>query len=179
MNSLLIKNPGLLTTVQDLGRQGYGPVGVSASGAADPIAIRLGNRLVGNSENAAAIEMTLLGGEFEFGQDAVVAVTDSDFGATLNGVNAPAYESVQVKGGQSIKFGPTRAGARCYLCVGGGICVPGVLGSRSTHLLSGLGGLEGRALRKGDVLPIGSAASKFVHRVIVLLLMMRRPPRKV
>lgn len=179
MNSLLVKNPGLLTTVQDLGRRGFGPIGVSLSGAADPIAIRLGNRLVGNPETFAALEMTLLGGEFEFVQDAVVAITGADFGATSNGADVPMHKSVCVKGGQSVKFGPTRTGARCCLCVAGGIQVPEVLRSRSTHLLSGLGGYEGRALRKGDVLPIGPAGSKFVRRVAAEKFLARLAPGKI
>jgi len=178
MNSLLVKNPGLLTTVQDLGRQGFGPIGVSASGAADRIAICLGNRLVGNPENAAALEMTLLGGEFEFAQEAVVVATGSDFNATLDGFSIAMNESLQVKAGESIKFGPTRSGARCYLCMSGGICVPRVLGSRSTHLLSGLGGFEGRALRKGDVLPVGPFGGKFVHRLIAERFLTRLALRK-
>ena len=161
MNALLVNSPGLLTTVQDLGREGFGVLGVSASGAADPVALRIGNRLVGNDEHAAALEMTLLGGEFQFSDAVVVAVTGSDFGASIDGTSLPLYAAVQVRPAQSIKFGPTRSGARCYLCVAGGIDVPEFLGSHSTHLLSGLGGFEGRALRKSDRVPIGKPRSGF------------------
>jgi len=158
--------PGLLTTVQDLGREGYGPIGVSPSGAADAIALRLGNRLVGNPEGAAALEMTLLGGVFLFPEGAVVALTGADFDPSLNGTAIPMWTSIQVRPGQKLQTGPTRAGARSYLCVQGGIEVNLFLGSSSTHLLSGLGGHQGRALRKGDMLKIGSANGAFVKRTV-------------
>ena len=157
MSAIEVLAPGLLTTVQDLGREGFGPMGVSPSGAADPIALRIGNRLVGNAEGAAGLEMTLLGGSFLFPEPAVAALTGSDFGATLDNAAIPPWTSFAVKAGLALKLGPTRSGARCYLCVRGGIAVEPFLGSASTHLLSGLGGHQGRALRKGDVLKIGNA----------------------
>jgi antagonist of KipI len=157
MSAIQVQAPGLLTTVQDLGREGFGPIGVSPSGAADPIALRIGNRLVGNAEGAAALEMTLLGGTFAFPEGAVLALTGSDFGAAVNEKPVEPWTSFEVGLGGVLRLGPTRSGARCYLCVRGGIAVKDFLGSGSTHLLSGLGGLEGRALRKGDVLQIGEA----------------------
>lgn len=157
MSAIEVLSPGLLTTVQDLGREGFGPMGVSPSGAADPIALRIGNRLVGNSEGAAGLEMTLLGGAFQFHAACVVAVTGSDFGSMLDGTVVPLWQSCEVQPGQTLRLGTTRSGARCYLCVHGGIQVKPFLGSASTHLLSRLGGHEGRALRKGDVLKIGHA----------------------
>jgi len=166
MRTIHVEAPGLLTTVQDLGRPGYGTLGVSASGAADAIALRLGNRLVGNSENAAALEMTLLGGAFSFSDRMVVALTGSDFGATLDGHAVPLWTALNVAPGQKLQVGSTRSSARCYLCVQGGITVKMFLGSASTHLLSGLGGLQGRALRKGDVLSVGPASSEFSHKRI-------------
>ena len=155
MNSLSVLSPGLLTTVQDLGREGFGTIGVSASGAADVLALRVGNKLLGNPESAAGLEMTLLGGAFQFSGNTQIAITGSDFGAILDGQAVALNTVLQVASGQTLQFGPTKAGARTYLCVRGGIDVPPVLGSRSTHLLSSLGGLEGRALRKGDILGIG------------------------
>ncbi len=152
MSVIEVRAPGMLTTVQDLGREGFGPMGVSASGAADPVALRIGNRLVDNAEGAAGLEMTLLGGTFIFPERAVVALTGVDFGATLDDQPVELWSSAEVQPGQTLRLGPTRAGARCYLCVRGGIDVKLFLGSASTHLLSGLGGIEGRALRKGDVL---------------------------
>lgn len=158
MSAIEVLAPGLLTTVQDLGREGYGPLGVSPSGAADPVSLRIGNRLVGNAEGAAGLEMTLLGGTFAFPDGAVAALTGSDFGAALDNALIVPWTSFEAKPGQTLCLGPTRSGARCYLCVRGGMAVERFLGSASTHLLSGLGGHEGRALRKGDVLKIGEAA---------------------
>jgi len=149
--------PGLMTTVQDLGREGFGPMGVSASGAADPIALRIGNRLLGNREGAAALECTLVGGAFRFGIDTWVAITGSDFAATLNDAPVANWAARRVRKGEVLRMQSTRSGARCYLCVSGGIEVPLVLGSASTHVLSGLGGFDGRALRKGDVLKVGAS----------------------
>lgn len=164
MSEIVVLAPGMLTTVQDLGREGFGPLGVSPSGAADPISLRVGNRLVGNPEGAAGLEMTLLGGSFQFSQGAVAALTGSDFGATLDGHPLEPWGSFEAKPGQSLRLGPTRGGARAYLCVRGGISVKLFLGSASTHLLSGLGGHEGRALRKGDMLKIGASGGAFRKR---------------
>ncbi len=161
MSLIEVRTPGLQTTVQDLGREGFGPMGVSPSGAADPLALRIGNRLVGNAEGAAALEMTLLGGTFFFPERSVVALAGSDFGAMLDDVAVDMWTSVEVRSGQTLRTGPTRTGARCYLCVRGGIDVKLFLGSASTHLLSGLGGFDGRALQKGDVLRIGTTGGTF------------------
>ena len=157
--------PGLQTTVQDLGRLGYGAQGVSPSGAADPISLRIGNRLLGNPANAAALEMTLMGGSFLFTEAAAVSLTGSDFGATLDGAAVPNWVAFRVTPGQTLKIAHTRTGARCYLCVQGGVVVPTLLGSASTHLLSGLGGVEGRALRKGDVVASGAPHAPRLARV--------------
>src|SRR6266852_6779686 len=140
--------------------------GVSASGAADAISLRIGNRLVGNAEKAAGLEMTLVGGTFLLPEGAVAALTGSDFGATLDGQPVGLLKAFEAKAGQTLRLGPTRSGARCYLCVQGGIEVEDFLGSASTHLLSGLGGHEGRALREGDVLKIGPAKDTFRARTL-------------
>jgi len=147
LNRIRVIEAGAQTTVQDLGRFGWAHFGVSASGAADPLAVRAGNLLVGNAENAAALEMTLVGGAFEFENDALIAMSGSDFGAGL-----PLWTPLEVKAGGAVRCGATRSGARCYLCVRGGLAVPRVMGSASTHLATGVGG---RALRRGDVLPVG------------------------
>ena len=174
--------PGLSTTVQDLGREGFGAMGISCSGAADAVALRLGNRLVQNPENAAGLEMTLLGGTFRFSEGDVIALTGSDFGATLDGVAVPLWTSLQIRPGQTLSVGHTRTGARCYLCVQGGIAVELFLGSASTHLLSGLGGFKGSALRKGDVLAIGDAGgddAQYPRRTIAPQALQRLAPGKV
>src|ERR1700747_3318830 len=116
MKVIEVLAPGLLTTVQDLGREGFGPMGVSPSGAADPVSLRIGNRLVGNSENAAALEMTLLGGTFSFPEGAVVGLGGSDFGAALDGVSVQMWTSFEVRPGQALRLSGTKTGARCYLC---------------------------------------------------------------
>jgi antagonist of KipI len=166
MSTIQVQVPGLLTTVQDLGRPGFGPVGVSPSGAADPISLRLANRLVANDESAAGLEMTLLGGTFVFPEGAILALTGSDFGATLDDVPLALGTSAQVRPGQMVRLGATSSGARCYLCVQGGIAVRPFLGSASTHILSGLGGFKGRPLRKADVVQVGSATKPFRKRTI-------------
>ena len=112
MSAIDVLSPGLLTTVQDLGREGFGPMGVSPSGVADPIGLRIGNRLVGNAEGAAGMEMTLLGGAFQFQGACVAAVTGSDFSATLDGAAVPPWISFEVRPGQTLRLGPTRSGAR-------------------------------------------------------------------
>ena len=142
---ILVESPGMLTTVQDLGRAGYAHLGVSASGAADALALRAGNLLVGNDQNSPALEMTLVGGAFRFTSAAVVALAGSNFGAEL-------WRPIPVPAGEVLRLGPTRDGARCYLCVRGGIEVPRVLGSASTHVLTGIGG---RPLKRGDALQLG------------------------
>jgi hypothetical protein len=112
MSAIEVQSPGLLTTVQDLGREDFGPMGVSPSGAADAISLRIGNRLVGNAEGAAGLEMTLLGGTFRFSERVVIALTGSDFGATLDGVPIAMWTSLEVRPGQTLSMGPTRSGAR-------------------------------------------------------------------
>ncbi len=156
LNRIRVLEGGAQTTVQDLGRFGWAHFGVSASGAADALALRAGNLLVGNAEGAAGLEMTLLGGAFEFENDAVIALAGSDFGAGL-----PLWTPVALKAGGAIRCGPTRSGARCYLCVRGGLAVPRTMGSASTHLATGGGG---RALCQGDLLHIGDAAVRQPRR---------------
>jgi antagonist of KipI len=179
VNVIEVQVPGLLTTVQDLGREGFGPLGVAPAGAADPISLRLGNRLVGNNEDAAALEMTLLGGTFRFSEGAIVALTGSEFEADLDGKPVELWESIEAQAGQTLRLGPTRTGARCYLCVQGGIDVKRLLGSASTHVLTGLGGLNGRPLRKGDVLKIVSTTASFRKRTVAPRVIERLSRREI
>jgi antagonist of KipI len=150
MSKIRVVEAGLQTTIQDLGRLGWAHYGVSASGAADPLALRAANLLVGNTENAAALEMTLKGGAFEFDAPATIAITGSDFGSGL-----PLWTPVGIAAGQTVRFGATRSGARAYLAVRGGLDVPLVMGSASVHVMTCVGG---RPLRAGDTLAIGNAA---------------------
>jgi biotin-dependent carboxylase-like uncharacterized protein len=156
--ALAVVDPGLLTTVQDLGRPGHGRVGIPPSGPLDRPALVLANRLVGNPDGAAALELTLKGPRLEVHRPGVVAVTGADMGFTVNGGPAPAWAAVEVRAGDVLGFRMASAGCRAYLALAGGVDVPTVLGSRATYLRGRLGGLEGRALRKGDLLPGGSPA---------------------
>jgi antagonist of KipI len=147
---------GLLTTVQDLGRDGWTHLGVSPAGACDSLALRIGNLLLGNPENTAALELTLVGGAFRFETRVHAALT----GASFEG--APAeWASFPVHPGDIVHLGRARSGARGYLCVAGGIEVPQALGSASTHQSSGLGG---QAVRRGDRLAIAAALAAPEYR---------------
>jgi antagonist of KipI len=157
-----VLSPGPLATVQDQGRFGLSRFGISVSGAADAHALTLGNMLVGNPANAAAIEVTFGGAEFQFATDALIGITGGDLAPAINQVQVEANQTLAVIAGDRLTFGSARSGLRAYLCVAGGVDVPLSLGSRSTHLAAGIGGLAGRALRAGDELPIGSA-DRLVH----------------
>jgi len=146
---------GILTTVQDAGRWGYQGRGVPVAGPMDPYAHRLGNALVGNDRHAATLEITLLGPELEFASERVVAITGGQFTVTLDAKPAPSNAAFVAAAGARLRFGPRLQGARAYLAIEGGIDVPRVLGSRSTHVISGLGGFAGRAVRAGDTVPLG------------------------
>jgi antagonist of KipI len=163
MSAVVVTAPGFLTTVQDLGRPGHAADGVSASGAADPIALRIGNRLVGNVEHAAGLEMTLRGGSFRFEADGLVALTGPDATARIGDRAVTPWRPSVVRAGDTLHCSGLNGGARGYLCVRGGIAVPLVFGSASTHLLTRLGGFEGRALRAGDRLSLGTAIHGAPH----------------
>jgi biotin-dependent carboxylase-like uncharacterized protein len=147
--------PGLLTTVQDPGRPGLGALGVPPGGAADAHALRLGNLLLGNDEGAAALEATLEGPTLLFESAALVVLAGAPFHATLDGEAVEPWAAVEVRPGVRLSLGRAIAGARAYLCVRGGVDVPLVLGSRSTDVATGFGGLSGRALAAGDHLGVG------------------------
>jgi antagonist of KipI len=166
--SLRIIRPGLLTTVQDLGRFGYQQAGIIVSGAMDAPALRVANLLVGNAENAAGLEITLRGPQIRFAADHLIALTGAHLSPTLDGQPVGINRSIGVAAGAELAFGPAVAGCRAYLTVAGGVAVPPVLGSRATYLRAGFGGLHGRALLAGDELPVGepSAASRIIARAL-------------
>ncbi len=142
--------PGLLTSVQDLGRFGMQHFGVPVSGAMDGDALRVANRLVGNEDNAAALEVTLAGPVLEFSEDTLVALAGGDLEATIDGKPLPLHRPVWIAHGRRLSFGRCITGCRAYLAFAGGIDVAPVLGSRSTYVRAALGGLHGRALEAGD-----------------------------
>jgi antagonist of KipI len=162
---ITVVKPGWLTTVQDLGRYGYQQYGVPVSGAMDRFSYIVANRLVGNQDQDAALEITLKGPELLFEQDTIVAVTGADLRPSVNGIGMPRWTSVLVKAGSRLAFGARRAGGRSYLAIAGGIDVPVVLGSRSTHTSSQTGGMKGRALAQGDVLISGAKSSHRSTRI--------------
>ena len=153
--AIRILNPGLSTTVQDLGRPGFYHLGIPISGGMDRFALRAANMLVGNDEAAAVLEAVFLGPEIEFTQAASVAVTGGELPPKVNGAERATWEAFAVKAGDILSFGYLKAGARGYIAISGGIDVPLTLGSRSTYTLGALGGLDGRALKAGDSLALG------------------------
>jgi antagonist of KipI len=152
-----VLDPGLATTVQDGGRWGMQAQGIPVSGAMDPQALAIGNILVGNDPACAALEITLSGPTLLMETDALVALVGADMTFTLNDAPLPLWTSVPVHAGDTLSVGAmTSTGCRAWLCFAGGIDVPSVLGSRSTLVRGSLGGLEGRPLRAGDRLVLGT-----------------------
>lgn len=153
--SFTVVKPGMLTTIQDLGRRGYQGVGVPVAGPMDPYSHRLANQLLGNDPAAAALEITLLGPELTVDADVTCATTGADISMTIDGKPAPMNEPFRVRSGARLRWGTRIAGARQTFAVAGGFDVPATLGSRATHLASRMGPFGGRALRAADLLPIG------------------------
>lgn len=151
-----VLKPGLSTSIQDAGRQGYYHVGIPPSGSLDQYSSRAANLLVGNAEAAAVLECTLLGPELLFRADALIAVTGADMTPKIDGVGQACNVALRIRAGSKLTFDYPKRGARAYLAIAGGIDAPLVLGSRSTYTLGGLGGLGGRRLQKGDRLAAGA-----------------------
>lgn len=161
-----VLNPGLLSTVQDLGRIGYQGQGVPVSGAMDTLALKLGNILNGNDENACGIEMTYSGFSCTFLKDTSIALTGGDLGYKLNGVKVAMNETLYVIKGDVLTCEAVNKGIRGYLTVAGGILIPNVLGSCSTYLRGKMGGLEGRKLKAGDLLKTGGDSVLYSKRTL-------------
>ncbi|HEX6309387.1 MAG TPA: biotin-dependent carboxyltransferase family protein [Longimicrobiales bacterium] len=151
-----VARAGLLTTVQDTGRTGVQRHGLIGAGPMDAAAHRIANLLVGNDAGAAALEATMIGPALELAADVLLAIAGADLGASLDDRTLPTWAPVLARRGSVLAFGSARAGCRAYVAIAGGIDVPAVLGSRSTDLMAHIGGLEGRALRAGDALPLGT-----------------------
>lgn len=157
MSITVVRMAGL-ATVQDGGRTGYRAEGVPLCGAMDHAALAVANGLAGNPHDLAGIEWALAGGALRFDSAAVVAIAGAEVELTRNGAAVPGNTSFDLKAGDELAIGRFVRGAYAYLAVRGGIAVPEVLGSRSTYLPAGFGGLDGRRLRAADVLPVGQAA---------------------
>ncbi|GAE26415.1 allophanate hydrolase 2 subunit 2 [Halalkalibacter wakoensis JCM 9140] len=158
--TLSIIKPGLLTTIQDLGRSGFQKHGVIMSGAMDSRSLRLANLLVGNEESEAALEITLVGPSIKFEQDALIAIAGGDLSPSINQHPVPMYRQIYVRKNSVLSFGPVKSGCRSYLAVSGGFLVEKVLGSKSTYLRANLGGYKGRPIQTGDVLAVGEGLLK-------------------
>lgn len=181
--TIRVVKPGLLTTIQDLGRYGYAHLGISPSGAADPLSFRIANRLVGNDDNTPALEMTLLGATLEFEESAIVAITGAQgecrignrrpqSAPSLRGLGwnsggggepgtglLPPHAACELPEGTVLEYGGMISGARSYLAIQGGFETPLVMGSASTFVAGHFGGSQGRGLRKGDLLQVRGHSS--------------------
>ena len=153
---LSVIQPGMLSTVQDLGRWGHQVIGMPVAGAMDPLALRRGNIMVNNEQGEAALEITVMGPKLSVEGNGIIALTGADLGLTINGEAKPVWTSHEVSNKDVIAFSGMKGnGCRAYLCVGGGIDVPPLMGSRSTYMRGKIGGLDGRPLRAGDILSCG------------------------
>jgi len=153
--SLRIVGAGLQTTIQDLGRPAHQRHGIPVGGAMDRTALRVANMLVGNDDDAACLEATLIGPTIGFERAALIALGGADLEATIDGQRIPGWHAVCVPSGGTLRFGAPTVGCRAYIAIAGGVDVPPVFESRSTYLRAAFGGLGGRALRAGDIVALG------------------------
>lgn len=158
MTTLLIHEPGMLITIQDMGRIGSQKYGVIASGSMDTWSARIANLLVENPETEAVLEMTFLGPKIEFTENTLIAVTGGDMNPMVDGIPLPMNRPVYLRKNTILEFGFASEGCRTYLAVQGGFNVPFVMDSKSTYLRAQLGGYQGRALKAGDQLPLSQAS---------------------
>ncbi|TWI57236.1 biotin-dependent carboxyltransferase family protein [Halalkalibacter nanhaiisediminis] len=161
--SVKVIRPGLLTTIQDLGRIGYQKYGVIVSGAMDSYALRLANLLVGNEEGEASIEITLTGPTLEIEADSLIAITGGDLSPSINNEPIPLWQPVYVKKGSTLQFGACKSGCRTYVAFAGGFNIPEVMESRSTYLRAKIGGLKGRALKVDDVITFRGPSEQAIN----------------
>ncbi|RKN78278.1 biotin-dependent carboxyltransferase family protein [Paenibacillus ginsengarvi] len=158
--SLFVERPGLLTTVQDLGRYGAQKYGVIVSGAVDRLALRIANLLVGNEEGEAGLEITIIGPELAFERTALISICGANLSPELDGKSVPLWKTIMVPAGSRLKFGKARQGCRSYVAIGGGLDLPAEMNSRSTYLRAKLGGYLGRALETGDRIALREPSSQ-------------------
>ena len=160
MEGFKVTKSGIFDIIQDLGRYGYQQFGMPVSGAMDSYALRIGNRILGNKENEAGIEISSPGLILEVLCRTVIAIAGADFDPAINNLPAPIWEALEVKRGDSISFNQIKNGSRSYLLVMGGINVPCLLGSKSTYVRAKIGGLKGRPLKRSDIIHIGNSEKK-------------------
>lgn len=153
--SLHVIQPGLLTSVQDQGRPGHRRYGIGTAGAVDAYSFAIANLLVGNPPGTAVLEITLIGPRLRFDRAARIALCGAEIDARLDGLPLPGWRPIDLPAAAELALGACRRGARAYLAIAGGLVVPKLMGSASTDLRGGFGGMRGRALARGDVLPLG------------------------
>jgi len=163
MAAITVLDPGLLATIQDQGRPGHGALGVAVSGAVDPLSWVVANRLVGNADGAAALELTLVGGAYRLETDSCVALVGAPMPLALEVAGAAPralepWAAHELRAGSVLRVGRAPWGVRAYLALAGGLAVAPLLGSAATHVASGWGGLGTGPLRRGDTLEQGSCA---------------------
>ncbi|HEY4554227.1 MAG TPA: biotin-dependent carboxyltransferase family protein [Bacillaceae bacterium] len=152
---IIIHKPGLLSTLQDLGRTGYQQYGVIVSGSMDDFSHRMANLLTGNPEEEATLEMTLMGPTIQFDQEALISICGGDLSPKINGRPVRSWRPIFVKKGTVLEFGYAQKGCRAYLAIAGGFSIPSVMESKSTYLRAGIGGFQGRTLKEEDAVPFG------------------------
>lgn len=165
MSNIDVINGGILTTIQDSGRYGYQELGIPTSGVMDDYNYRLANILVGNKLDEAVFEMTFFGPTLKFNENLIIAITGSNMNPKINGELAPMYETIKVKKGDTLQFGKVNEGIRSYLAFGGSIDVPVVNGSKSTHIKTKMGGIEGRALKAKDEINIKKSKEETMRKI--------------
>ena len=166
MRNIEIIDGGILTTIQDLGRFGYQRYGVSPCGVMDDYSAKIANILVGNEMNFPVIETTLKGITAKFNGSCVISITGGKNTVLLNNLEIPMWESVYIKKGDTLKIDFCEEGARNYIGVQGGFDIPKVLGSYSTDIKSRLGGFEGRAIKRGDIIPLKKVTNNYIHKTL-------------
>ena len=166
MDMFSVLTPGAYTTVQDVGRYGFQQMGIPVSGALDSFAFQTANMLVGNPAGHAVLEITILGPRLEVLAEVDLAITGAWMGMMLNDQPMQGWRSFRVKPGDVLDIGQVKSGCRAYLAVSGGIEVPRVMGSRSTYVGGGLGGIHGRPLKQGDIIGGGETALSFGDRKV-------------
>lgn len=161
-----VLSPGLMTSVQDLGRYGFQKHGVIVSGAMDSYALRVANLLVANRQGEAALEITLVGPKLKIEKGTLLALTGGDLSPLIGGKPVPMWRPIYINQDSVLEFGVCRSGCRAYLAVAGGFDIQEVMGSKSTYLRAGIGGFQGRALQKGDILESNVTGGELADRVI-------------
>lgn len=169
MNGITVLTPGFLATLQDMGRFGYQKNGVIVSGAMDTYSMRLANILVGNDENEAVIEITMLGPSLGLSKGSLICIVGADLSPRINGRKVPFSRPIYIREDCILEFGACISGCRCYLAAAGGFDIPVFMESKSTYLRAKIGGKEGRALQKNDVLKLGNISElsmKIIKKII-------------